>query len=140
MLESAVVAAVDTEGDSLVVTRKGIDGTGTVYSKMIVSSEGLRQEREATDGKLGWVLKATLKTGSSWDMPEGGKRTVYGPDEITVPAGKFKALRVVWEQRGGTMISWYAPGVGEIKRVEKRGDTEIVHRTLKSFQLKDAKK
>lgn len=139
-LESAVVSAVENDGDDLVVCREGVDGTRTAYSKMVVSAEGLRQERELTGGKLGWVLKTDLKAGESWDMPEGGKRTVRGPEEVEVPAGKFTALRVEWEQRGGKYTSWYARGVGEVKRVEKRGDTETVYRALKSFQLQPEKK
>src|SRR6185436_14508395 len=104
------------DGDNLIVTREGADGTATIYARMVVSLEGLQQERERTDGKVGWVLKAKLKAGDSWDVPDGGKRTVHGPEEVDVPAGKFKALRVVWERDGATLTSWYAPGVGEVKR------------------------
>lgn len=140
MLESVIIAAIEKDGDDLIITREGVDGTRTIYSKMVVSAEGIRQERELTDGKIGWVLKSKLATGTSWEMPEGGKRTVHGPEEITVMAGKFKALRVVWEQAGSTYTSWYAPGVGEIKRIQKIGDTTTVRRELKSFELKEAKK
>jgi hypothetical protein len=139
-LESAVVSAVEKDGDDLIVSREGVDGTRTVYSKMLVSAEGLRQEREFSGGKIGWVLKATLKPGDSWDMPEGGKRTVIGPEEVEVPAGKFDALRVEWEQSGMKQTSWYARGVGEVKRVTKSGNTETVTRTLKSFEPKGEKK
>lgn len=139
--EAVVVASVEKDGDDLVVSRRGVEGTTTVYAKMIVSLDGLRQERELTEGKVGWVLKAKLKPGESWDVPDGGKRTVHGPEDVKVPAGKFKALRVVWEQDGRTLTSWYAPGVGEVKRVEKFGDEkERVFRTLKSFQPQAEKK
>lgn len=139
-LESATVSAVEKDGDDLIVSREGVDGTRTAYTKMVVSAEGLRQERELTGGKVGWVLKAALKDGESWDMPEGGRRTVHGPEAVEVPAGKFQALRVEWEQRGRTLTSWYAPGVGEVKRVETRGQTETASRVLKSFQLKEPPK
>lgn len=135
-LETAVVSAVEKDGDDLIVSRAGADGTRTAYTKMVVSADGLRQERELTDGKLGWVLKTNLKSGESWTMPEGGKRTVHGPERVEVPAGKFLALRVEWEQFGGKLTSWYAPGVGEVKRVRKQGDAETVTRVLKSFQPK----
>lgn len=139
--ESVVVSAVEKDGDDLIVSRKGVDGTQTIYAKMVVSTEGLRQVRELTDGKVGWVLKTKLKSGDSWEVPDGGKRTVHGPEDIEVPAGKFKALRVVWESDGRTLTSWYAPGVGEVKRVEKFGDEkERMTRLLKSFKLKNEKK
>lgn len=138
-LESAVVSAVEKDGDDLIVSREGVDGTRTAYTKTVVSPDGLRQEREFTGGKLGWVLKSTAKAGDSWDMPEGGKRTVHGPEAVEVPAGKFTALRVEWEQSGGKCTSWYAPGVGEVKRVMKWGETETVTRALKSFTPKEEK-
>jgi hypothetical protein len=139
-VETAEVSEVEKAGDDWIVSRKGVDGTRTAYTKVVVSADGLRQEREPTDGKLGWVLRAKLTAGDSWELPGGGERTVHGPEEVEVPAGKYQALRVVWEQRGGTFSSWYAPGVGEVKRTEKRGDTETVRRALKSFEVKDAKK
>jgi hypothetical protein len=80
------------------------------------------------------VLKAGLKPGGSWAVPDGGELKVYGPEVVEVPAGRFTALRVVWEQGGGTLTSWYAPGVGEVKRVVTRGGEERVFRTLKSFR------
>lgn len=139
-IETAVVSAVEKDGDDLIVSREGADGTRTAYTKVILSPDGLRQEREATGGKLGWVLKSTVKAGDSWDMPEGGKRTVFGPEEVEVPAGKFQALRVEYEQLGAKYSSWYAPNVGEVKRVMKRDQTETVSRALKSFKLPDSKK
>ncbi|MFM8274984.1 MAG: hypothetical protein ACKODX_22005 [Gemmata sp.] len=138
--ETAEVTAVEKDGDALVVSRKGADGTATVYAKMIVSADGLRQERELTDGKVGWVLKAGLKPGDSWEVPDGGTRTVHGPELLEVPAGTFTCLRVVWKRADGTLTSWYAPGVGEVKRVEKPdGENERVLRTLKSFKLREEK-
>jgi hypothetical protein len=132
-LESVKVAEVTKEGEDWIVSREGFDGTRTIYVKVIVNTEGLRQEQERAEGKLGWLLKTKLKSGDSWDMLEGGKRTVFGPEEVEVPAGKFQALRVVWKQNGSTYTSWYAPNVGEIKRTRKTGETESVTRSLKTF-------
>jgi hypothetical protein len=139
-IETAVVSAVEKDGDDLIVSREGADGTRTAYAKVIVSPDGLRQEREATGGKVGWVLKSTVNAGDSWDMPEGGTRTVFGPEEVEVPAGKFHALRVEYEQFGAKYTSWYAPNVGEVKRVMKRDQAETVPRALKAFKWPDAKK
>lgn len=134
--ESATVEAVEEEKGEWIVSRKGVGDNATIYARMVVSREGLRQEREGTDGKVGWVLKAGLKPGEFWEVPDGGKRKVYGPEPVEVPAGKFQALRVVWEQEGATLTSWYAPGIGEIKRVIIRGGEERVYRSLKSFKVK----
>jgi hypothetical protein len=54
---------------------------------------------------------------------------------VEVPAGRFVAARVVLEQPEGLhLTSWYAPRLGEVKRVERRpGGAETVTRSLKSF-------
>lgn len=61
------------------------------------------------------------------------KRSSHGPEKVTVPAGTFQAIRVEVEsaQREGPPLRvtiWYAPGVGEIKRVQA-GSTTV----MKSF-------
>jgi len=134
--EAVTVSAVEKDGDDLVVTRTSADKRGIKYGTVVVSADGLRQPRELADGKVGWVLKTTVRDGDSWDVPDGGKRTVHGPEEVEVPAGKYQALRVVWERDGETVTSWYAPDMGEVKRTTKRGEEEVVFRALKSFQAK----
>ena len=132
--EAVEVSEVEKVDGELVVSRTAVDGEGMRYTKMIVSAAGLRQE--GVDGKVTWLLKAKLRSGESWDVPDG-KRTVHGPEKVEVPAGTFTALRVEWEHAGGKLTSWYAPGVGEVKRVAKiDGDTERVTRLLKSFKAK----
>lgn len=134
--EAVSVSAVEKDGDDLVVSRTSADKRGTKYSPVVVSADGLRQPRERADGQVGWVLKSTVRDGDSWEVPDGGTRTLHGPEEVQVPAGKYQALRVVWERDGETTTSWYAPGVGEVKRTVKRGKEEAVFRALKSFQAK----
>jgi hypothetical protein len=135
--EEVEVYEVEKDGDNFVVGRRRV-GETTPYTKMIVSAAGLRQPPDRGTEK-GWVLKA-LKSGESWEVPDGGKRTVYGPEEVKVAAGTFKALKVVWESEGRTLTSWYAPSVGEVKRTIKRNDVETVYRSLKSFTTKADKK
>jgi hypothetical protein len=129
--EEVEVYEVEKDGDSLVVGRRRV-GETTPYTKMIVSADGLRQPRDRTGGEIGWILKARAKAGESWEVPDG-KRTASGPEEVKVPAGTFKALKVVLETEGQTLTSWYAPGIGEVKRVIKRNGVETVYRSLKSF-------
>ena len=132
-LEEIEVTAVEKDGDDLVATRKGIGENNSRYTKIIVSPKGLRQPQDVPNDKPEqWVLKCGLKAGESWDTPSG-KRTASGPEEVKVPAGTFQALRVVWEGDGEGLTSWYAPGVGEVKRVMKRNGKEAVTRSLYSF-------
>jgi hypothetical protein len=133
--EIAEVSEVEKVDGEVVVSRQGIDGSVTRYTKMVVTPKGLRQDQFNGGPSSVWVLRTDLRPGSSWDTPEG-KRTVFGPERIEVPAGKFNALRVEWEQDGSQMVSWYAPTVGEVKRVEKRGGEEVVFRLLKAFKAK----
>jgi hypothetical protein len=65
------------------------------------------------------------------------ERAVGLPERVTVPAGVFTAVLVTATLEGGSALtlelryaerSWYAPGVGLVKRV--MGPTETV---LKSF-------
>ena len=114
------------------------DETVVVYAKVVVSPAGLRQDRPGPDGSdvAVWLLKVGVRAGDSWDASDGGKRTVHEAEKVVVPAGTFTAVRVVWEYEGGAQTSWYAPGVGEVKRVVKRGGDEVVTRALKSFRPK----
>jgi hypothetical protein len=133
--ETMSVSAVEKTDSGLLVSRTGANGNRVAYTKTVVSADGLRRHGdEAAD----WLLKTNVTAGDSWESTDG-KRTVHGPEEIRVPAGKFNALRVVREQYGVTYTSWYAPGVGEVKRVKKIDGIETVTRTLNSFLPKDGK-
>jgi hypothetical protein len=73
------------------------------------------------------LLRTPAKRGDAWTgrLDQGGhwvrgRRTVAGVDEVEVPAGRFRAVRVEWDrdQPAGAdfrMTIWYAPGVGEVK-------------------------
>jgi hypothetical protein len=137
-IETVVVSAVEQDGEDLIVSREGADGTTMKYLRTIVNAEGLRQT--SGEDNSDWILRAKLKSGESWEMAGGIRRSVFGPEEVSVPAGKYQSLRVTWDQNGSTWTSWYAPGIGEIKRVMKRGDTETVFRTLQSFEPDMGKK
>ena len=97
------------------------------------------------------VLKLGVKEGESWtselDIPGRGgldgttgktKHTLGQEEEIEVPAGKYKALRVESESdnNGTTSKStiWIAPGVGIVKIESERGGSKMVQE-MKSFTL-----
>jgi hypothetical protein len=73
--------------------------------------------------------------GQKSGMMTGGM-TAHGPEEIEVPAGKYRCIRVEWryEVDGANeqCTTWFAPGVGEVKRVSDDGQNRSV-RVLKSF-------
>ena len=119
---------------TLEVSDKGVTTTATTFAK-------LKTPRP--------VIKLPAKEGDKWeydsdggDGPAGAKATftVGKEEEIEVPAGKFKAIRIDAELKydignGPTTIKtsrWYAPKVGLIKMVTNPGATESVM-VLKSF-------
>ena len=67
----------------------------------------------------------------------GMTRTVGGSEDVTVPAGTYRAVRVVASRADGgreAVVHWYAAGVGEVKRVVRAADgTETVRRALAAF-------
>ena len=90
------------------------------------------------------VLPSPFKPGMCWQTPKEAsaidvpvKWTAAKEEEVEVPAGKFKAVRVegVAERDGVTVrrTEWHAPGVGTVKVVTTGSNgTEIVLE-LKSF-------
>jgi hypothetical protein len=58
-------------------------------------------------------------------MERHEKSRVVGFENVTVPAGKFRAVKVTSEQTGGsipmTKTFWYAPGVGLVKTTTTGG-------------------
>ena len=73
------------------------------------------------------LLKNPLVAGDNWEwsgtgwkgIPSSIESAVSGPKEVVIPAGTFKAMKVVTHgtQRPSqtTSISWYAPNIGLVK-------------------------
>ncbi|QEL19253.1 hypothetical protein [Limnoglobus roseus] len=134
--EAFEVSTVEKKDGEWVVSRQRSDGAAIAYLSVAVSAAGLTQPRP-TSGECGptCLLKPTAKAGDSWDVP-GGKRTLVGTEKVTVGAGTYTALVVSWvaSADGARIVQWYAPGVGEVKKVMTAADgTETVMRSLKSF-------
>ena len=112
-----------------------------------MASDGSGVYRPGADGtfeKPVQVLKYPLAKGTTWDskLPMGGmgpdsKAVVKGPVEITVPAGKFRAVEVefVGETNGQkmTLTAWYTEGVGVVKQVSDYGTGTDTTIELKEF-------
>jgi hypothetical protein len=142
-----VVTKVERKDDALLVTvERNAGGKKALASQFTVSEKGVT--RVVTSGRELPVpipmLKLPGKPGDTWTYePDaaGGppRKTTYtlGKEEdVEVPAGKFKALRVESEQVLGDNVYkstlWYAPGVGLLKSVNNIGGTERTQ-VLKSF-------
>lgn len=142
---SDTVTEVEKKGDETIVTFartvKGRDGA--TITKLSASPKGVFRHTfgPATIDPPECPLKLPANPGDDW---AGGAPTLKGPgrrsvvrgeEEIEVPAGKFKALKIETESNLGgeaRMTYWYARGVGLVKSAAKVGDTERGF-VLKSF-------
>src|SRR5262249_8826729 len=87
-----------------------------------------------------WEVASTRTFKSGFSVKDSSKFTAYGPEEVKVPAGTFKAIRVVSIPADGTgwpSTVWYAPGVGVVRstsEVRLGGERpKSVESVLKSF-------
>jgi len=143
-----LVTKVEKKDGALIVSiERNLGGKSALPSQFSISEKGV--SRIATSGRVLPVpiplLNLTTKPGDTWtyepDTGGGGpaRMTTYrmGKEEdVEVPAGKFKAVRVESEQQLGANVYkatlWYAPGVGLVKSVSISGDTERTQ-VLKSY-------
>jgi hypothetical protein len=139
------VRAVKEKGGEVTVTvGTVVDGKVTTDQSVLVSSQGVFSA-EPADKVPNPLLKLPAKPKDKWDWTTAwgkGTRTIAGAEEVEVPAGKFKAIRVEAELtlfpnvigRTATikMTEWYAPSVGPVKRVS-RDDRDERTEVLKEF-------
>jgi len=149
---SNVVMKVEKKDGTMIVSvGREVKGELRVVEKVEVSEKGVTHLRSGP-----FLLKTPrpdvklpVKPGEQWsyesdsgDGPVGTKTTytVGKEEEIEVPAGKFKAVRVDNEltfpsAKGETKVrrsNWYAPGVGLVKLVIDTGTSKTTM-VLKSF-------
>ena len=87
------------------------------------------------------VLKLPHKRGDSWDVPAlprrhraGERMAVAGAEAVTVPAGRFEAMVVEWQNGDptGPLRYAYAPDVGLVRIARPGGGAllamKAVHR------------
>ena len=93
------------------------------------------------------LLKNPLANGDSWSWKGKGMmgiaidetNDVAGPESVSVPAGKFTAMKVTTKvNQGGASVTktyWYAPGVGLVKSMTDTGSvrstTELLEYSVK---------
>jgi hypothetical protein len=140
-----VVASAEAKGDGIVVTVEGEDSPGGGWTQVfVVTAKGVSFRLDA-DAEPEPVFKVGLKAGDTWKVEHAGPRKGLGTstftagkeEEVEVPAGKFKAIPVTRElpldgRAGSKTTTWYAPGVGVVKKeADSRGGGGVT--VLKSF-------
>jgi hypothetical protein len=137
-----VTEVSEQDGAKVVTIGKQEGGKVTRLRQVTVSDASIVQTHDG-NGKLelpACFLKLPVKRGDTWEanvMDQGktwlvGTRTVSAEEEVVVPAGKFKAIRIDWDceivksTQKYTITTWYASGVGEIKRVSGSSERVLV--------------
>lgn len=130
VLAIARVASFD-DGVATVVT--GPDG-GQRYR---VGVEGIQRV-----GQPGYLLKAPIAAGATWDSAPGVRATVASvAEQLTTSAGTFSACVLIDEQNaasGQHVRTTYCPGVGPalvISEMEVRGQTLNVTARLRGYSV-----
>lgn len=147
-----VTKAEKKDGVHTVTVSQDVGGQNREF-KYEVSAKGVfALPREGEKGEPRAVFKLPAKEGETWTTeragPGGGfplttTYTVGKEEEVTVPAGKFKATSVstTFDLNGTTYKStlWYAAGVGVVKSVSetKNGREQVTE--LKEFTPGKAK-
>ncbi|WP_157368997.1 hypothetical protein [Zavarzinella formosa] len=102
-----------------------------------VADSGLFQvvSRENSLTSASPILKLPPKEGTTWEWKTETTKitfTVIREEEVTVPAGKFKAIRVeMVTERDDPSTFWFAPAVGMVKMSALKGSHTLA---LKEFK------
>ena len=141
-----VVSQVERKGDALIVSiSQWQSGEIKPYSRVLVSDAGLfRLAGEDGVYKMPFCfLKLPVKPNERWEAETPARKSKFmaggEEEEVEVPAGKFKALRVesVSDVGNGQIVRatiWYARGVGLVKKTTRSHQSEQVT-VLRSFTL-----
>lgn len=146
-VERVITKVEEKDGAHIVTVVQEYKGETEPVGKFIVSAKGLQQVEYG--GKTiadppDLLLKLPAKPGDIWEPPAGKKveprepkltYTLTAIEEVEVPAGKFRAVRVdsVLEETGHQpyrQTTWYAQDIGMIKWI--RGGDEFTQ-VLRSF-------
>ena len=140
-----VVDKVESRADEKVVSVVELKGGGRKVpsEKIVVTGTGLARVElggHEFESPLR-LLKCPCKAGDEWELrtttaavsADRGTATVLDTEEVKVPAGTYKAVRMVYRfqhngQHRETTI-WFAPKVGLVKLEDVDGSRQI----LKSF-------
>ena len=143
------VTKVETkDGTFQVIVKRSNAGPAGADSTFEVSEKGVTRLKLGTRETLTPLLRLPAKEGDTWTsqpQPPAGAApinakqiyTIGKEEDVEVPAGKFKAIRVetesfVEDEKRASASAWYAPGVGLVKSVTRLGTNERTM-VLKSF-------
>jgi hypothetical protein len=125
----------DKDGSLLVsVGRRTPDRVAPLHT-MRVTDRGL-EKAHGPNGEKSNEPYLYLSPSREW-RTFGETRTAAGVEEVSVPAGRFKCLRVevasIQWYGPHKRTEWYAPGVGRVKVVTTEGGTPGYVQVLKRF-------
>ena len=117
-------------GAKVLMSYSKAGGWVLLHSERYTEHEGLEVKYEpakqylknplVADAQWGWTGKDYTQT----DLTEDNQ--VTGLEDVTVAAGKFRAMKVVTKIAGATApltkTSWYADGVGLVKSMSEAGE------------------
>ena len=141
-LENQIAKIETIDGKSLSVFEKSVNGTVAGTEHLAATEKGVFRHR--VDGtELSppiCVLKSTLKKDDTWETESTianeqikVKAKVLDAEDVTVPAGKYKAFRVEVEYSvagmQATVTFWFAPDVGIVKQSIDGSDKNFIELT-----------
>jgi hypothetical protein len=148
--DARVVIRVVRDRETYAVSVGMEDSNGTVggeYERVFVHPGGLSREcrpvKATNPEQAECILKLLHRLGTTWETTHtdaGGRSTrahfSRGPEDVEVPAGKYRALRVdAVDGSGDDAVRWswwFAPHIGPVKWTYKHRKNDIVM-ALKTF-------
>lgn len=88
-----------------------------------------REDYLKNNGEAEILLQEPIRKGNTWTLSDSRRRTITGTFvDVSVPAGRYKAVEVTTEGSQGKTIDYYAPNVGLVKSiwVAAEGGDEVV--------------
>lgn len=139
--ESTVtVEGTEKKGDQELTVLRREAGDKSVKEFYAVTEKGVYFVPQGLDDNPVPRLKFGTKKGDTWTWKHEQQEGTYenqGEEEIEVPAGKFKAIKIHVTAKAGEneyeVTRWYASGVGVVKEETFRDD-ETWTLELKSFE------
>ncbi|MBO0724473.1 MAG: hypothetical protein J2P52_02645 [Blastocatellia bacterium] len=134
----ASMAKVETTTRKYICNADRIELLSSIIDNKIGLTATGRMESTFPSTATIMIAPSSLKPGASWSYlmrvnitmsgkPEVTRQTVFlnfkveESENITVPAGTFKALRVAAKVNGKQVDEYYAPGIGLVKRIVPGG-------------------
>jgi hypothetical protein len=150
---------IDTNGNEkgveITINEVGENGESSYYETVKITQKGLflvdhkRQDlaiplcelRLPHEDGFSWSETISVRSkGEKVDFIKTHKFKAFGPEEVSVPAGKYQAIRVEDNDLTNRYIAvWYAPNIGMVKSVREYGPIDqkpsVSTIILKSFSL-----